>query len=483
MNFITKLVTNKIFLYLTTRYITYFVQFVTSMVVAVKLGPYYFGIWSFILLLEHYFRIINFGVSNSLNVLLVQNNDNIEKTKNYMSSANFLVGLICVAIAFIAIYYKLFGIKFFEKYQIGWFFYIICLVAILQHFNNLFSFVYRVKNRLFELAFNQSIIPILVLFVIPFFADKTLILVLLTTHLFGNLISMLLFIRQRKIPFGGKLLKEETKTVFNKGKYLFVYNACFYLIIVASATAVSIYYPVVEYGFYNFSYTLANVVVLLLNAFSFIIFPKVLYKLNSNDFNQVRDIIKSIRNTYVASSHLLLYIAIATIPFLISFVPKYQATSTSIAVAALAIMPYSNAFGFNTFLMAQNEEKLISKISAFSLIINILLLILLVIVLKVSYKYVMFSVLISYFVFSYLCVYFGRRKLNVSTKLLSVLLEMYPIRFLVPLFLGIILTVGQFNSLYFLPLVVFIALNIDSIKTIFATLMRVIHSPSIIDLK
>ena len=59
-----KIVTNKVVLYLVTRYMTYAVQFITSIWVAVKLGPFYLGIWGVILLLINYFKLINFPIFN-----------------------------------------------------------------------------------------------------------------------------------------------------------------------------------------------------------------------------------------------------------------------------------------------------------------------------------------------------------------------------------------------------------------------------------
>ena len=52
-----KIVTNKVVLYLVTRYMTYAVQFITSIWVAVKLGPFYLGIWGMLL-----FVLIQIGI-------------------------------------------------------------------------------------------------------------------------------------------------------------------------------------------------------------------------------------------------------------------------------------------------------------------------------------------------------------------------------------------------------------------------------------
>ena len=39
---------NKVFVYLFTRYFTYGLQFIMSLIIAVRLGPYYLGIYGYI---------------------------------------------------------------------------------------------------------------------------------------------------------------------------------------------------------------------------------------------------------------------------------------------------------------------------------------------------------------------------------------------------------------------------------------------------
>lgn len=70
---------NKVFVYLFTRYFTYGLQFVMSLIIAVRLGPYYLGIYGIIQLILNYINQINFGIPHSLNVLLVHNKQNLKK--------------------------------------------------------------------------------------------------------------------------------------------------------------------------------------------------------------------------------------------------------------------------------------------------------------------------------------------------------------------------------------------------------------------
>ena len=71
--------TNKIIIYLLSRYGTYGLQFLVSLSIAAKLGPYYLGIYGFINLIVSYFGQINFGIPHSLNVLLVHHKSDNKK--------------------------------------------------------------------------------------------------------------------------------------------------------------------------------------------------------------------------------------------------------------------------------------------------------------------------------------------------------------------------------------------------------------------
>src|SRR5690554_2435870 len=192
---------NKVIMYLAARYSTYFFQFLSSIIIAVKLGPYYFGVWGFLLLLINYFRISNFGVSNAVNILIVQNKENEQKVKNLVVSALASLAILSLMIILFALYYYLFGIAFFQKYEVGVLFYVVCFIAILTHFNTLLMNIYRIKNRLFEVAFQQSAVPILVLITCFFLKDKTLVYALLGAHVVGNILALLIFVFGKKIPW------------------------------------------------------------------------------------------------------------------------------------------------------------------------------------------------------------------------------------------------------------------------------------------
>jgi len=477
------LLVNKVVLYLTTRYITYILLFVTTISIAVKLGPFYYGIWGFIMLLLNYFRNLNFGIPNSINILLVQSKNDKDLEARYVSSAMGLIGILSICIVLIAVYYYLCGGSIFEKYQMGNFFYIVCIIAIFQNVNNLFSMIYRVKNRLLELSIYQSATPVLTFVAVLVVKDNLLLKILLATYLLTNIFSFCFFLIRKQILFNVKLLWKETWKVLAKGFYLFIYNCCFYLMLISIATIVSIFYSVEEYGYYSFAYTLSNSVLLFLEAFNFIIFPKVIDKLYSKNEEEINRTITAIRVNYVSLSHGLMYMAYAVFPLFIYFIPKYQTALMGLNITSLSILLYTNAFGYNSFLMAQNREKLISKISGFALFLNVTVGLLLAWFFHVNYVYVIIGTMIGYFVFAYLCVYYGKRFMNQPTTFIDVMKDCFPISLCVPYFVAIIVSVMQISYLSFVPLLIFIVFNQSTMKEILKTGRRIIVNPNMIDVE
>lgn len=125
-----RFISNKIAIYLLTRYIVYFITFITSMIMANRLGPYYMGIWGSIVLILRYYQIFDFGISNSMTVLLVQNKKNSDKCDDLEMSAMVLMVGISLFVVGIGVYYKFVGIPFLEKFELGNRFYFVCLIAI-----------------------------------------------------------------------------------------------------------------------------------------------------------------------------------------------------------------------------------------------------------------------------------------------------------------------------------------------------------------
>lgn len=482
----TILFKNKVFLYVGSRYMTYVLQFIASFYIALKLGPVGFGVWSFILLLINFYNIIDFGISNSVNILLVQDKEVEERaTSHILSSIILTSGLnILVILSFIILQYTNFS--FLSKYNIGVYLPAILYTVIVWNFNKVFSSIYRVKNRLLELAFFQSIVPVLFFFAV-FFSPVDSLWYLLGAYMLGQSLAFVVFISRKQIMIKGTISWNSMNTVFFKGFWLFLYNGAFYLIMFSTSSFVSAYYSVSDYGKFSFAYTLAHAIFLFLEAFGYIVFPKIIQKLKGNNFEECKSVILLIRNNYLMVIHGLVYLAFPAFYLLCLLMPKYGDIQRMLCVAALTILPYANAFGLNTFLMAQNKEKKISYISCISLIVNAGLLFLLNKGFNLSYDLILLATLISYVIFTYQCALYTLKVMGDPFKFSNVLELAFPIRISIPYILTLVATYffsenGHLIWLFF-PLVIFFLMNRRALNKTASMVVQLVKRPEIIDLK
>lgn len=483
MSKLSKILSNKIIIYLTSRYAVYGLQFITSMMVAGKLGPYYMGVYGFLQMILMYFTQINFGIPHSLNVLLVHNKDNKELSDNYIGNSLFIIATLSVIVGLFYFYYKFFGIAGFERYQVDQYVIWLCIVGVLQYFNTISTTVVRIKNKLKLLAFMQSLIVILDFIAIWIFTGETLITVLVVNNVFSNIISLLLAYIHGCFPrlSNLKIRKEILSEIVKKGFFLFLYNSCFYFIVISVRTIISSNYAIDEFGKFTFSYSIGHALLLLSGAISTIFFPKIIDKLSSKNPDEVRNVLTTVRVSYISATYLLVFMALPFFPLLLHFLPKYQDAIYAMNLVALAVLINTNSYGFSTLLIARNQEKYSALISISSLILNIGVAILLVKVLHVGYGFVVLSIMLTYIFFTLLSAYFGLKLLG-CISLKSILTNTFPMGLLIPYLAAVLLSVFEMEGLIFVPLLLYLALNRKDVVMILNYIRRMTLNQNLTDL-
>lgn len=479
---ITNILKNKVFFYLSSRYLTYGLQFVTSLIIAAKLGPYYFGIWGFLLLLLQYFQQCHFGIYNSFSVLYVQHRDNPNQCKTYVLNALLLETYLAILVIIILCVYLINGGELFKKYDADKYFIWVCVIAILQYFQSLIVNIFRVKNLLNYVTVCQSIIVILNFICIFFFEGELLINILLAGYIIGNLLALVLAWTSGVLNIkGADVSRVYQGEIIKKGFLLFLYNTSFYFIIISIRTIISSNYTVEEFGQFTFSFSLAHAVLLLLEAIVFVVFPKVIGKLSSNNDEDVSRAIAQYRTIYTTSAHGLIYSAIIFFPVLISFFPKYNGALNSMYMIALTVLINTCGCGYSDLLIARNKERILSIVSIVALVLNCIIALFLVKILAVDFSYVILASMISYMVLCYMVVSIGQKILN-DGGVKKVMAILFPLRLYIPFVIAFVLSFLQVKYLMFLPLIVFIVLNPKECKTIVSMVKTIIVKPSVVDL-
>lgn len=475
---------NKIILYLFSRYGTYILQFAISIIIAAKLGPYYLGVYGFMQLLINAFSQMNWGVHSSLNVLIVHNRNDRQKCDDYVGNSIFIYGLISLVVIALFLYVIFADVTIDNKYSINVLHYfLICVIVIAQYYSLLFLTILRVKNKVISLALAQSSNVLLNLLVVFFFDKEALIYALLICNLL-SLLSYFVFVKKDKlIPNLWQIsyCKTIQKEILTKGFYLFLYNSCFYFILISIRTFISRSYTVSEFGLFNFSYTLANAALLLLDALTLIILPKIIDLLSSKNYKKIDNTIRDIRISFVAASHFLIYIAMLFFPLVIYLMPKYSEALTSLNLIALSILMNTNNYGYSAFLIAQNKEAIFACISFTSLVINILVAAVLVNVCQVGFSYVILAVMVTYLCFSIMTVAMSKKLMGLLNWA-DVLKSFFPIRLLAPYTVALAISLLELSNFIFLPLLCFLLFNIKDIRAMWGLGKRLIRNPNIADL-
>ena len=480
---LSQIIKNKVVFYLASRYLTYFVQFVTSLIIAVELGPYYMGIWGFVLLLLQYFQQIHFGVANSFNVLYVHHRDNKQECDNYIGNSLVLVSYLALLVIAFYVYYLIFGISVFEKYHANRFIIWVCIIAVLQYYVMFFVNLFRVKNQLNRVAFCQSIIVLLNFICIFLFRGEMLIDSLVAGYVVGNLLCVLLAVTSGSIPKWNAIEfnTRYQKIIIKKGLFLFLYNSCFYFIVISIRTIISGNYSVDEFGLFTFSFTLAHAILLLLEALSFVIYPKVIGKLSSNDLKEVNAIISMLRTIYITTAHLLIYLAMIFFPFFIYFMPKYEMAQTSLNLISLSILMSSCSYGYLDLMIARNKEKQMAFLSFLALVCNCALACGMVFLLHVRFSYVIMATMITYCFFTFSALFLSKEIIG-EKKIAELLLEWFPIRLAIPYVSALLISLYEVEQFIILPIIIALICNWSKLRQIKDLSMKLLYKPESVNL-
>ncbi len=475
---LSDIIKNKVVIYLASRYLTYFLYFVTSLVVASKLGPFYFGIWGFVLLLINYFQQIHFGIHNSFNVLYVQNRDSEKECKNYVANALALEGYLGIIICILFVVYTICGSSWFEKYDADKYVIWICLIAILQHFNTMLINLFRVKNMLGSVAFCQTIVVVLQFGSIFVFSGETLIYALILCYVIGYSVAFLVAWLSGALDLkGARFSLTYQGAILKKGLLLFLYNTCFYFIIISVRTIISGNYEVEEFGLFSFSFTLAHAVMLLLESLMFVIFPKMIGKMTGDNKEEIQSTLRKFRLVYISSAHGLIYLALIAFPLLIKLFPNYSGALTSMNLIALTVLMNTSGSGYTELLIARNKENILSIVSSLALVVNVLIAILLVYVANVGFSYVIIASLVTYFLYTFAIVKIG---MNITgSERNTFMQDFFPFRLLLPYISALVISIFQLEVFVFVPFVLFVIFNINEGKAIFGMIKRVLAKPDI----
>jgi O-antigen/teichoic acid export membrane protein len=478
-----KALSNPAILYVISRYGTYIIQFLNSLFIAVYLGPYYLGVWGFISLVIGYVEQFNLGVSHSVNVIISVKNSDEHYVKKIIGNGVSMILCLSFILALFFLFTKVGLIQIGNKYNFNTYIFLVAIISILTHLNGLLSTIFRVFGKIYAIAINQSLYPIILLFIIPFFRKESLLWAMLISNSIALIFSLVLYLFQSPVKIKPLFEWKIFKYIQIKGWHLFIYNTSFYLILLTTRTFISSNYTVTEFGYFTFSYSLANAVLLLLNSISFLVYPKLLNRFATLGNEQLRIILRNVRTAYISLSHLLIHFVIMFFPLFLFFFPAYSNSSSVFKLTALTVVLYTNSFGYQGVLIGKGKEKLLGYIAFGALTLNILLSAFLIYVVNVSFDLVILSTLITYLIYVGIIGKFGKSILGTKSSFISTFKDVFPWRMILPFIVSLIFIFINTSEWFFIiPFTLYLILNYKDITVVKEIILKVVNNPNFINI-
>ncbi|WP_142784472.1 lipopolysaccharide biosynthesis protein [Changchengzhania lutea] len=445
--------------YIGTRYLTFGIQFINSVLIAKYLGVYYFGIYSFISLINQYLAYTAMAPAYSLNALLsVRKNDKTNSVDLWRNSVLILLLIVGIVTAsWITLF--IFSPNTFSKYQFHDFYILVLIIFVFSSLNSLYTNLYRTYGLLGKINLNQFVIPFFQFLVLFFAKEEELLYYLLMGTIVANVFSFIVYSTNPPLKVGLQFKKPIFSELLTRGVNLLLYNVSFYLILLSSRTVVSIYYSAEELGFYTLAVNLSNAVFMIVGSFSFVLFPKLLNKFHNTCPTEAQKLLNNIRSIYIASCYLLTYLGFFAIPLLELLLPQYKQAMPAFKILLLAQLILNNNFGYSILLIAKKKERFMTYYALIGIFI-ITVISLLFIKIDLSFLFVALSVAIG---LTYYCVSITQKayiEMNQKLGIKKMFQELFPIYYLIP-FLVLVISVLIKENIFtpYISFIIFIFMN------------------------
>lgn len=410
--------------YVIIRYVTYAIQFVNAILLARYLDGFYFGIYSFIMLLMQYMSYSNLGINESLNTEYAAHKKNVRLSNEIWNNAwsvniviNVFIALACDALFLIAD-------NLFPTYRFNDYKYLLLATCVIINLSKIYITFYKLHGALFKLNV-QQLLPNLAIFLLLLVYRRDLTIANIMVVLFiSNLLSLIIF--RIGLPATPKFSLNKTwvTVLIRRGVILLLYNLSFYFLTMLASSVVSAFYSVEEFGCYSFANTLVNGVVMAGGAFLFIFYPKILNRLCESEV-AAKQTLERIREVYIVFMDLVSLLSILFILVVSSTITNYGISLVTIyAILMLGRIINNASTGYAALLIAKGKEHYL-VVSGFLSILVVALLGVCKYWLDLPVEVIALSVVAASFIYTYQVIWLAQKALNMPVSHRLVLKEIF----------------------------------------------------------
>lgn len=367
---------NEIVPYMALKYGGLGIQFFATAVIASKLGAYYFGVWSFLLLVKRYLAYSSFGTNFSLNAILAVHGGGghaMERHRiNFFQSSIGLNILFMLLLFVFWCFYFFSDFAVFEKYNLKAYSFYIVIFIFFENINQLYVNLFRIQGRVLRVGFLDLSLGLSHLLPVLFFSGEFLVKGLLISQIVFSALLFFYYISISTIPFRLRFEFGEFLLLFKRGLNLLFYNLSFAFILLSTRSLVSYYFSVEIFGEFGFAVQIAAVAHLGLNTIVFLFFPKFLNKLRKDqDREVVSDNLEKIRVGYLYAHSFISFFIIALCPLVEIVFPEYSNTALYLVPIMLLNVGLAFSNAHSSLMISWGRERILYQNGFATIILNV----------------------------------------------------------------------------------------------------------------
>ncbi len=478
---LSKLLRNDIFIFVFSKYLSFGLQFLISIVIASRLGLFYFGLYSFFKLVITYLGYSNLGINYSFNVEISSDtNKDIIRAHNYFRQSliiTFIIFLIFLALSTGVSFTKL---DYFVKFDFYSYIFLLPFFGLCRNLNIL----YLNSNRLFGLYRRINIsyfIPVLLeSLLVVFFKGKILFDLIVYSALISEIVVLFFNFYKNPINFTRPIkFNFPYRDIVKRGIHLLLYNMSFYFILLSIRTLASNVLTVNDFAIFNFAYFVSIAISMLTGSLKFLFYPNLINQISKLKNSSLYEYVISIRDVYIFGLVLVVFLTLIVFKSVLIFIPEFVGSFQLVIYFLVAQIIYDSAYGVTTALVQRKFESYLTLVGFFVIIFCY-------IVFKLTVNFIadiefrlIFSLLtgyIVYFLSSSFLFYKLIVKFNFFTSSLFMLIVF-------PIVLLLIIAFFSLNN-YFLVFgfIAYLGANFTFFFKIRALLLRMINNPNLLNL-
>ena len=352
------------------RHLVYAFQIAKGFALAYFLGPFFFGIYGYIMLYQQYLVYSNLGVQYALNAELSINSNSEQSVKNRIENSAFSMTVYIVLVLFIlSLFVYFFKIEIFPYKDSYKYVFLLLILACLGHFQEIFVNIFRINKNLLPILYSDLFIAIATISVIPFFNGINLIDAVLWSWIISLSFTIFIYkiLYKKRIRFDNSYIK----SLFNAGLPLLLFIFNYNLMGLIIRTLISMYNDTTAMGLFSFSNSLTSAIMLSFNSITWLMYPAVISKLSDDDLKgiELEDYLIGFSKKLIFIVFAIICITIIAMPLLFIFLPKYEPIKGALIILLLNQVVFNAGFAFVSLAIGRKSYYQIAAISLLSVVV------------------------------------------------------------------------------------------------------------------